>query len=177
MFQQTVPGLLGKNFFAVLSKLQTTWPEKTLVVFRLERRSIPISFENLRQKIPAVVGKLQAVLSEKLVPLPEDFLEAKLFPNQINFCVSIFAQKNVKFWSDCFRHVCQNCLIRVYWKISRRIKNCIWKNQLSLLSRVWEEEVRSCGKKSLIRVDKTAFYLPERHFEKVDVFVGQKLFL
>ena len=73
---------------AVLSELQSTCPGENLhVIFSRQKKINSKSFFGCWAKtFLLLLRKLQAVLSEKLFALPEDFLEVKIFLFQIKFC-------------------------------------------------------------------------------------------
>ena len=133
------------------------------------KNSVPSFFGCWAKKSPAFVEKLQAVLSEKLVELPEDFLEVKFFFFKIELCFLNLQQKLSKVWNNCFRNVCQNCSVKFIELFHEEIYFG-WKNQLSLFFGIGEEIYGISGKKNLelfgkifTRVEKTTFRFTEKN--------------
>jgi len=73
-FHQIVLGFQKKYFLRCCQNFILRVRKKFSTFFS-EKKSIPKFFQTLKQKNPAFVGKLQAVLSKLVVAMPEELLE------------------------------------------------------------------------------------------------------
>ena len=94
LFYQTVPVLSKKYFGQCCQNFNLRVREKISMYFFPDKKNqFQKFFRMLSQNIPAFVEKLQAVLSKKLLSLPEEFFEVKNFLFKIKLSFLNIQQK------------------------------------------------------------------------------------